>query len=171
MSTDSAVSGPWLAVLIVGAWLVFFPLLWLGIASLLSVVGGWRELAATYAVDPATFKGDRARTTTGALQRSFMLPVNYSSCLLVYVRDDGVGLHVWRIFSFMHPPLFIPWTAVRDCQAGGFLFWRYAEVTLHTSSIRILVGGWPGKVILDRWTASRAAPAASNAMLSYESRR
>jgi hypothetical protein len=156
MSADSAVSTPWLLPLIIGIWVIVFPLFWLGITGLLSVVGGWRELAASYAAGPATFEGIRALNATGALQRS-LLPVNYSSTLRVYVRDEGVGLATWRIFRFMHPPLFIPWTAVRDVQAGRLLFWPYVAITLHGSSVSIMVGGRAGRAIMERWMGTRAA--------------
>lgn len=156
MSTDSAVSTPWLVALIVGVWLIVFPLFWLGITGLLSIVGGWRELAGSYATGPATFSGSRAINAAGAMRR-FLLPVNYSNILRVHVRDDGFGLAVWGVFRFMHPPLFIPWAAVRDCRAGSIFFWHYAEVRLHGSSIAIMVGGRAGRAILERWTSVRVA--------------
>ena len=156
MSPDSGVSSPWLLPLIVGVWLVVFPLFWLGITGLLSIVGGWRDLARSYATDPATFSGIRPTNATGSLRRA-LLPVNYSNTLLVYVRSDGLGLATWRIFRFKHPPLFIPWTAVRDCQAGSLFFWRYADIRLHGSSVAIMVGGRAGRAILERWTSVRVA--------------
>jgi hypothetical protein len=156
MSTDSAVSTPWLVALIVGVWLLVFPLFWLGVTGLLSIVGGWRELSASYAMDPAAWKTMPAQTTTGALQR-FLLPVNYSHTLRVHVRDDGFALAPVRVFRFMHPPLFIPWTAVRECQDRTLLFWRYVEVTVHGSSVSIMVGGRPGRAMLEAWMGARVS--------------
>lgn len=163
MNPDSGTPSPWLLPLIVGFWLIVFPLFWVGITGLLSILGGWRELAAQYAVDPAAWKGTPTRNTSGALHRGF-LPVNYSNTLRVHVRDEGFGLAVWRLFGFMHPPLFIPWTAVRDCEERSMLFWRYVQITLHTSSVRILVGGGPGRAIMEGWMASRATPDRTPAM-------
>ena len=163
MSPDSAVSTPWLAALIVVGWLIVFPLFWLGITGLLSIVGGWRELATTYAADPATWQSTPAQTTTGALQRWF-LPVNYSHTLRVHVRDDGFGLATVRAFRFMHPPLFIPWTAVRDCQRRSIFSWSYAKVRLHGSSVTLRIGGHPGHDISKRWRTVGATPSAAPVM-------
>lgn len=159
MNADPGTPSPWLLPLILGAWLVVFPLLWMAICGLLSIVGGWHELAARYAVDSAVLKGVRVQTTTGAMQRWF-LPANYSNTLLVHVRDDAFVLGVWRIFRFMHPALLIPFADVVSCEKHMFLFWRYAQIRLSTSPVTILVGGWPGHTIHERWTSLRtAAPA------------
>ena len=165
MSNEPAVMAPWQIVLFIASWLIVFPLFWMAICGLLSAAGGWRELAATYRVDAAALKGSPARTTSGALRRSWMpLPVNYSHCLVVHLFADGFGLSVWRIFRFKHPPLFIPWTAVRDCRKGSMLFMRYVEVTLHDSEVRVLVTGWPGHRLQEAWLASRATPPRTPAM-------
>lgn len=164
MSTDSGVSAPWLIASIIVVWLIVFPLFWVGITGLLSIVGGWRELSASYAVDPATWNGTPAQNATGALQRWF-LPVNYSSTLRVHVWDDGFFLGVWRIFRFMHPPLFIPWTAVRDCEERSLLFWRYARITLHASSVSVFIGGRAGQAVLERWMTNRATVSGAPAVM------
>jgi hypothetical protein len=157
MSSEPIVMGPWQVALFIAAWLVVFPLFCMGIGGLLSVIGGWRELAATYRVEPSALQASPGRTTSGAFRRSWMpLPVNYSHCLRVHLFADGFGLGVWRIFSFMHPPLFIPWTVVSDCRKGGFLFMRYTEVSLHGSPIKVMVGGWPGHKLYETWTAAHA---------------
>jgi hypothetical protein len=164
MSTDSAVSTPWLLPLIIGIWLIVFPLFWLGITGLLSVVGGWRELAGSYAAEPAAFQGVRPLHATGALRR-LLLPVNYSHTLRVHVWSDGFGLATMRLFRFMHPPLFIPWTAVRSCEEGALLFWPYVEVRLHGSSIAIMVGGQAGRAIREGWMQARTADAGVPAVM------
>lgn len=165
MSYEPTVMAPWQVALLIAGWLVVFPLLWMAICGLLSTVGGWRELATVYRVDAAALKGSPARTTSGALRRSWMpLPVNYSHILRVHLFADGFGLGVWRLFGFMHPPLFIPWTAVRDCRKGSMLFMRYVEVTLHGSNVAILVAGWPGHKLQEAWLAAHAAPPRTPAM-------
>jgi hypothetical protein len=165
MSTDTGVSTPWLLPLIIGIWLIVFPLLWLGITGLLSIVGGWRELAGSYAADPAAFKGARPLNASGALHR-FLLPVNYSHTLRVHVWSDGFGLATMRLFRFMHPPLFIPWTAVRTCEERTLLFWRYVEVRLHGSSVAIMVGGQAGRAIREGWMQARTAAPGTQPVMS-----
>lgn len=154
-----------LAALIVGGWLIAFPVMWLGITGLLSVLGGWRELAASFDAGPLPREGRPiGRWATGGVKR-VLFPVSYSNCLNVTLFQDGFGVAVARPFRFMHPPLFIPWTAVRDCEEGG-AFWRYARITLHTSGVRILIGGRAGRELLEQWRTVRAADG-SNAMLAH----
>ena len=155
-----------LIALIVGGWLIVFPLMWLGITGLLSVLGGWRELASSYDAGPALRDGRPiGRWVTGGMQRA-LFPVSYRNCLNVSLYADGFGLSVPRVFRFMHPPLFIPWTAVRDCEEGGMI-WRHARISLHTSGVRILVGGRAGPELLEQWRTSRAGTEGSNAMLAW----
>lgn len=158
--------GPAQVALIVLAFLVFFPVMWLGVTGLLSVLGGWRSLASYYPAGPAAAGGRAAaRYATGAMRRG-LLPVNYSHCLAVDPREDGFGLWVALPFRFMHPPLLIPWTAVRDCEERGVV-WRYVRVTLHTPGVTILIGGRSGRAVQERWMRFRAAAAGSNAMLAH----
>ncbi|HEV3051132.1 MAG TPA: hypothetical protein VGX50_12535 [Longimicrobium sp.] len=164
MSTDSALSTPWLVALIVGVWLVAFPLFWLGITGLLSTVGGWRELARSYARDPAAFRGVRRLNATGSMGRFLLMRVNYSHTLRVHVWRDGFGLSTMPLFRFMHPPLFIPWTAVRTCEERTLLFWPYVQIELHGSSINIMIGGRAGRAIREGWIGARPEPGVPAAM-------
>ncbi|HEX2210844.1 MAG TPA: hypothetical protein VHG93_24385 [Longimicrobium sp.] len=157
--------GPLGIVLIVLGFLVFFPLMWFGVTGLLSVLGGWHELGASYAAGPAAREGRPAgRWVTGGMQR-MLFPVSYRNCLNVSLYADGFGLSVARVFRFRHPPLFIPWTAVGDCEERGS-FWRYTRITLHASGVRILIGGRAGREVREQWMRARAA-SDSNAMLAH----
>lgn len=158
--------GPLGMVLIVLAFLVFFPLMWFGITGLLSAIGGWRELGSQYAAGPAAREGRVVGVwVTGGMQR-MIFPVSYRNCLNVRLYQDGFWLGVAMPFRFMHPPLFIPWTAVRDCEQGGVI-WRYTKISLHTSGVRILIGGGAGREILEQWTRLRAQAGGTNAMLAH----
>lgn len=158
MTADTAASqpmGPLGIVLIVLAFLVFFPVMWLGVTGLLSVLGGWRQLGAQFAAGPVAHPGRRVgRWVSGGMAR-LPFPVSYSNCLNVSLYQDGFSLSVAMPFRFMHPPLFIPWTAIRECEERG-TFWRYSKITLHTSGVRIMVGGSAGRELREQWMAVRA---------------
>lgn len=140
------------------AWLVvlfpiFFLLLWFGVVGLLSAVGGWRALARRYAAVPAAREGEVHYLCTASLGPR-LLPVNYRSCLTIEVQDQGLRLSVLAPFRFMHPPLFIPWTAVRDCREAGTVF-RHTAVTLDDPEARIRIWGRTGRAVREQWTRSR----------------
>jgi hypothetical protein len=97
----------WLLGLFPIIWLAGFAGLWIGIAFLLSRLGGWSVLANRY---PARqpFAGEIHRGCSGRLGI-----VNYKSTLALGAGEQGLYLSVPRIFAFGHPPLLIPWSDVR----------------------------------------------------------
>ena len=94
----------------------FFAAMWCAISLLLSAVGGWRRLAKRF---PASSQ------PTG--RRFFMLGgrfglVTYGGCLTVYSSPEGLYLSVLLPFRIGHPPLFIPWSAIRNATTRRFLW-------------------------------------------------
>lgn len=128
---------------------IFFIGLWLLVAAIVSAVGGWGELAERYPAPP-TAEGTVYPSNSGVLQRRF-LPVNYNFILTVRVGDAGVGLETNSLFRYKHPPLLIPWQAIRDCRRFSFLFYSGALLRVEEPSVRIAIGGRAGAVILERW--------------------
>jgi hypothetical protein len=134
---------------------IFFFMLWRGVATILSVVGGWGKLAERYPAPPQP-EGRAYPSNSGVLQYWF-LPVNYNFILTVRVGDAGVGLETNPLFRYGHPPLLIPWQAVRECRRFSLLFYSGALLRLHDSGVRIFIGGRAGAAILERYAALRAA--------------
>jgi hypothetical protein len=129
---------------------IFFFVLWRFVAAILSAAGGWGALAERYPAPP-TPEGKAYPSNSGFLQRWF-LPVNYNFILTVRVGDSGVGLETNPLFRFNHPPLLIPWHAVRECRRFSFLFFTGAHFRVAEPGVRIAISGPAGEAILERWT-------------------
>ena len=94
-----------------GKWfLLFTALFWLGIVALKSVGGGWHRLASRFR-SPADVNGDKFRFASMYI-RTGALPVSYINCLFVTVNPTGIRLSILFLYRFLHPPLFVPWSAV-----------------------------------------------------------
>jgi hypothetical protein len=138
--------------------LLFFifvvPPLWFAIGGLIARIGGWRELASYYRVNPGA-GGVRFPLSSISL-RTGLLPAKYRHTVTVALWADGFGLSA--PFSAMHPPLLIPWSAIRECREGGFLR-RYVEVALQRPDTRIRVYGRARGAVHQKWLSARSAPA------------
>jgi hypothetical protein len=84
-----------------------------------------------------------------------MVPTRYWNCITVQLWAEGFGLSVLLPFRFMHPPLLIPWSAIRDCRNAG-LVWGGVEVVLDQPDVRIRLYGRVGAAIHDEWVHLRA---------------
>lgn len=145
---------------------LFFVAIWLLIITMLSHLGGWSELARQYREPPGQERESLAYfpMASAGLWRPWMpLPVSYNNCLVVDVARAGVHLRTWRIFRFLHPPLFIPWTAMERLQPGRFLFFPTLTVHVRGAGTRIWLLGGGAQAVEEAWgqlAARTASPAA-----------
>jgi hypothetical protein len=111
---------------------VAFVVMWIGVAAALSHMSGWPKLAAVY----------RAQYPPSG--RCFLLAggkigdVWYRGCLTIYTSPEGLYLSVWPIFRFREPPLFIPWSDVRDRREKRWLWSRLIEFDVGSPPIGTL---------------------------------
>lgn len=133
---------PLFPVLMIGMWML--------ILGFIAELGGWRELARLYP-EPKGIARKPIRSfgmTSLDLRRGwFPLPVNYGNVVVLVVGSQGLHLRLWRIISFRHPPLLIPWTQVERFEAGHLLFWRTLTITPRGTNTRIRLIGAPAKAI------------------------
>lgn len=93
--------------------LVFFVVLWMSIALLLSRVGGWSKLAQRYRAQQA------APARCEALPVAFVESARYrGGALAAAICPEGLYLAVSPLFSPGHPPLLLPWSAILDVSAA-----------------------------------------------------
>jgi hypothetical protein len=142
---------PWQDILL---FIVVVPAIWLSASVLSSMLGGWRELASRYAAPKA---GEATFVFASISLHAGLLPTRYANCVTVRLSAEGFGLAI--PFLFMHPPVLIPWSAVRECREGGFV-WRYVEVALSRPDTRIRMYGRAGAAVHQQWLSARSAPAA-----------
>ena len=116
--------------------IVLFPFLfvgmWCAVSLLLSTLGGWRHLAESF---PAT---DQPRGRRFFMQSGKVGSVNYGSCLTIYSTPNGLYLSVWFPFRLGHPPLFIPWSAVRHATTHRFLWSETVSFDVGSPSVATL---------------------------------
>lgn len=95
----------WVAILIPLAFLVGFPLIWIGVCLLSSFLSGWRSLASRYrATTPPAGQRISARYALVGFAR-------YRGILTAHVSPEGLRLSVLKIFPG-HAPLFFPWSDI-----------------------------------------------------------
>ena len=104
----------WLVMAIVVGFLVIFPTFWCFVVWLISLIGGWRRLAQVY----------RTSETPGGrlLFTRFVLVgiASYRNTVTLHITPAGLHLAVMPLFRAGHPPLLIPWTALRGGESASF---------------------------------------------------
>lgn len=102
---------------------------WIGTLAALSHNSGWPRLAAVYRAErPPT--GRRFPVQGGKIG-----DVWFRGCLTIYTSREGLYLSVSPIFRFREPPLFIPWSAIRNRREKRLLWSRLIEFDVGFPSI------------------------------------
>lgn len=109
--------------------LIALPLIGTLVCLMLSLVGGWRRLAARY---PATRPPHGRRF---AWQSASVGPVRYNNALIVHVAEDGLGFSVPFFLRPGHAPLFIPWSAVSRREKVKFLWHERVRLEIGSPAI------------------------------------
>jgi hypothetical protein len=120
------------ATIPVGLFLLLFVGMWCAISFLLSAVGGWRRLAESFRA------GDEPCGRLFFMQSGKVGLVNYGSCLTIHTAPNGLYLSVWLPFRLGHPPLFIPWDAVRNATTRRFLWFERIVFEVGSPSVATL---------------------------------
>ncbi|MBN2580658.1 MAG: hypothetical protein JXB10_16855 [Pirellulales bacterium] len=99
---------------------VLFPFvfvgMWCAVSLLLSAMGGWHRLAEKF---PALHQPSGKPFF---MQGGKVGMVTYSGCLIIYNSPEGLYLSVFLLFRVGHPPIFIPWNAIRNARSHRFLW-------------------------------------------------
>ena len=95
---------------------VVFPIMWIGILYLISLIGPWGRLSKQY---------PHVESETGTSHWFVSLtagPVSYSSCLTAVSDSNYLTLRTLFLLRLFHPPITLPRTAVTNIVTGRFLF-------------------------------------------------
>jgi hypothetical protein len=82
--------------------------------------------------------------------------VHYRNALFVTVGRSGLSLSVLFLFRVLHPPLFIPWSAVEAVRPERFWLVNRTAVYLRGFDKRMLFRGRAGQKILEAFNAQVA---------------
>lgn len=127
---------PWTPVFAAAAFVVF----WCTIIAVISVMGGWYRLSRLYPAGDTSFRIEDEHQSRTFRWASLslgprLLPTNYGNCVTVVVSDEVVQISVIILFRTLHPPLFIPWSAVRNCSLDRhFMIFTRATVEVAGST-------------------------------------
>jgi hypothetical protein len=146
--------------------LLAFAAMWIGVAALLSRIGGWGELAERFPTRAQPI-AETFRIASLGLGKGWF-PVSYSNCLSASVGPEGFGLSLWPPFRAFHPNLFIPWRAVERCGEEKVWFVNCTALYVTEPSTRMLFNGRVGRALQAQWatfnaTHVQSAPAADGA--------
>ena len=150
---------PLLIVFIVIAITIGFALIWFFVLFLIARLSGWATLARHFA-DP-DWQASRARLSSRKGKNFNFVSMKlgplgqYGSSLGVAIAANG--LYIWPIFPFRpgHPPLYIPWRAISDVQAGSMLFRTTTRLAISLPGRKqkhlTFFGKALGKAITEQW--------------------
>ena len=127
--------------------LICFPLFWLAVTMLLSILSGWFRLMERYP--------DRAEDALAVLknQSGSLGAVSMRSILNLSVCPSGLRIGIMRIFGPFSRDFFVPWNEITVTRGDRF-FWKVAKLSLGQPSM--------GKLTVFADVADRMARAAGN---------
>jgi hypothetical protein len=104
----------WLIPVIVVGFVVAFSAIWCFVCWLISIIGGWRRLAQHYRTSDTP-------NGPGLFARFLRLGISsYRRTVTVHITPAGLHLAVMPLFRLGHPPLMIPWSAVRNATPSSY---------------------------------------------------
>ncbi|WP_216442249.1 hypothetical protein, partial [Arcanobacterium phocae] len=105
---------------------LFVAFLYVSVALGIAFLGGWRQLAATYAAESKPL-GTTFRNASGWIS----LFGSYRNCLNVVAASTGIYVETQLPFRLFHRPLLFPWRCVAaiEPKSGGIL-WPYTKLTV-----------------------------------------
>jgi len=106
------------------AFLALFALLWSAVLGLIAGLGGWRALAESYPAPDTPGYDDGAERFSWSSVAFGGGPVslgNYRSAVTITIGPRGLGLVPNLFFRFRHPPILVPWRAVKVYEEGRTL--------------------------------------------------
>jgi hypothetical protein len=137
------------------AFLLLFAAIWGGAMLMISKMGGWRTLARRHTAAPnRSLEGETFRAASATMGKG-MMPANYKGCLVVNFGRTGIYMRPWVMFRFFHPPLLIPWRAVKSVEPEKFWLRNCAKIEVADFEGSIRLYGKPGEEAVRAWERFR----------------
>ena len=97
-----------ITLLVVGLFLTVFPLMWLGITSLLMALSGWSKVSSRYP-DRGDTIFESIGWQSGAIGPHPLAAINFRNVLTFEACSAGMRLKVMKIMAPFAKPIFVPW--------------------------------------------------------------
>lgn len=119
--------------------LVVFMAVSIVIGAAIAGAGGWRALAKQFPLPPAGAPPEeRYRFISIRTSGGIVGTAGYGNCVTVGVCTGGISLALWGPFRLFHPPLFVPWDAVKSCRTIELLGAQAMQLTVeHGESLTV----------------------------------
>ena len=131
MVTDAPFN-PMFLLLLIPLILVGFVLIWSGVVYLLAWLSGWVRLAQLYRTSNAP-NGSPLDTFWAMLG-----PVNHKGTLHIQPAPEGLYLSTMIFFRMGHPPLLIPWHAIKRQDGAQLSLVKWVALELGNPKITTL---------------------------------
>lgn len=110
-----------------------FLLLWMGVTSLIAIVGGWYGLAKAHPM-PKLLHEMGHRYSFQSIRIGIF--GNYNSSVNITVYNQGISIEPFYIYSMLHKPVYIDYNSMENAVFGKFIF-HYVSFTLENRRIKI----------------------------------
>ena len=102
---------------------LFFIANWMFVVFILSKLG-WSKLLKKYSYNKP-FIGRRIGFVSAKINLT-----SYSNVIILKTNDEGFYMKVMFLFRFFHPPVFIPWSEIKNIEEKKVLFFSQIILTL-----------------------------------------
>ncbi len=129
------------------------------ILKIIATTSGWSKLAKKYATT-SRGEGQRFRMAAASIGSKNM-PASYGGVLTVAIGARGIFMRTWFPFSFFHPPLFFPWSAMTSVTDEKYWWRPCATIKVEGFDGLIRLYRKPGRAALDAFAKYRASAKAA----------
>lgn len=92
--------------------ILYIGIVWCLAMKFLAWAGGWQRLAKAF---PASGIPEGQKLGLRWIKVGW---IDYNGCVSYVVNSAGLHVSLWPLFNLGHPPLFIPWSAMRVERVG-----------------------------------------------------
>ena len=114
---------------------IYMPALWFGSLYMLARASGWSQLAEKYSCD-GPYDGEKKSWQWARFNK-----IAYKSCLGIALTPEGLHIEIQPAFlyGFCHPPLCIPWSAIKGVRECKYWWLRVLECELNDTDVKIMI--------------------------------
>lgn len=112
----------YVATFVVIGFALFFVALWLGIVTLIALIGGWQRLQDEFPDKPSAHVYKRLSMRSAQLGHPFF-GASYGNSLNLDVCEPVLRISVWKIFGPFSKPILFPWERLK-VEPYQWLLWR-----------------------------------------------
>lgn len=129
-------------------------------SAMLSIRSGWRKIAKRFPHKRSAV-GRKFFFVRMTLGRG-LNPAGYGGAVSVRVSTQGLGLSVFFLLRFYHPPMFIPWSEVTRCYRGQVRFYDVTSLSIRDEESEFTFFGKSGEYIHDMFRSARSGGSSGN---------